>query len=62
MIMDKPTKGLADKGEGEFILNESGTSVSTDPVAPMIQQPQIQVIEEREENTEKKEPQEKPVK
>jgi hypothetical protein len=25
-------KGLADTQEGEFVLNESGTSVSTDPV------------------------------
>ena len=30
--MDKDkNKGLADNGEGEFILNESGTSVSIDP-------------------------------
>lgn len=28
--MSKKKKGLADSGEGEFILNESGTSVSTD--------------------------------
>lgn len=26
----KENKGLADNQEGEFILNESGTSVSTD--------------------------------
>ena len=30
--MDKNNKGLADTNEGEFILNESGTSVSVDPV------------------------------
>ena len=30
--MEKPKKGLADTEEGEFILNESGTSVSIDPV------------------------------
>lgn len=27
---NKNNKGLADNGEGEFILNESGTSVSID--------------------------------
>jgi hypothetical protein len=32
--MDKKPKGLADTGQGEFILNESGTSVSTDSVEP----------------------------
>ncbi len=30
--MEKAEKGLADAQEGEFILNESGTAVSTDPV------------------------------
>jgi len=30
--MEKAAKGLADTQEGEFILNESGTAVSTDPV------------------------------
>lgn len=30
--MDKSKKGLADTQEGEFILNESGTSVSVGPV------------------------------
>lgn len=30
--MEKNKKGLADAAEGEFILNESGTAVSTDPV------------------------------
>lgn len=30
--MEKTKKGLADTQEGEFILNESGTSVSVDPV------------------------------
>lgn len=28
--MDKKKKGLADNGEGDFILNESGTSVNVD--------------------------------
>ncbi len=28
--MDKKQKGLADTGDAEFILNESGTSVSID--------------------------------
>ena len=28
--MDKKKKGLADAGEGDFILNESGTSVNVD--------------------------------
>jgi hypothetical protein len=31
-FMEKNSKGLADAQEGEFILNESGTSVSIDPV------------------------------
>ncbi len=30
--MEKNSKGLADAQKGEFILNESGTTVSTDPV------------------------------
>lgn len=30
--MSKANKGLADADEGEFILNESGTSVSVDSV------------------------------
>jgi hypothetical protein len=30
--MDKNHKDLVDDQEGEFILNESGTSVSIDPV------------------------------
>jgi|GEM_PF-4383260 len=30
--MSKAKKGLTDTGDGEFILNESGTSVSTDHV------------------------------
>lgn len=30
--MEKNKKGLADAQEGEFILNESGTAISTDPV------------------------------
>ncbi len=30
--MDKKEKGLADMQEGEFILNESGTFISTDQV------------------------------
>lgn len=28
--MDKKKKGLADQGDGDFILNESGTSINTD--------------------------------
>jgi hypothetical protein len=28
--MAKKNKGLADQGDGDFILNESGTSVSVD--------------------------------
>lgn len=28
--MDKKKKGLVDRGDGDFILNESGTSVKTD--------------------------------
>lgn len=30
--MEKNSKGLADTQEGDFILNESGTTVSTDKV------------------------------
>ncbi|WP_018613542.1 hypothetical protein [Segetibacter koreensis] len=30
--MKKNSKGLADTQEGEFILNESGTAISTDSV------------------------------
>lgn len=30
--MNKKNQGLADNQDGEFILNESGTSVSTDQV------------------------------
>ncbi|HUQ67833.1 MAG TPA: hypothetical protein VM101_16840 [Flavitalea sp.] len=30
--MDKKKKSLVDQGDGEFILNESGTSVKTDHV------------------------------
>ena len=31
-MIEKKDKGLADAQEGEFILNETGTSVSTDQV------------------------------
>ncbi len=30
--MAKKNKGLADQGDGDFILNESGTSVTVDAV------------------------------
>ena len=30
--MDKKNKSLVDRGDGDFILNESGTSVKTDKV------------------------------
>lgn len=33
--MQKKKKGLADRGEGDFILNESGTSVNVDHVEGM---------------------------
>lgn len=33
--MSKSKKGLADEGKGDFILNESGTSVNTDHVNDM---------------------------
>jgi len=33
--MDKKQKGLADRGDGDFILNESGTSVNVDNVENM---------------------------
>jgi hypothetical protein len=32
LIMDNNNKGLADNQDGEIILNESGTSISTDVV------------------------------
>jgi hypothetical protein len=28
--MDKKKKGLADEGDGDFILNETGTSINVD--------------------------------
>ena len=30
--MDKKKKSLVDRGDGDFILNESGTSVKTDHI------------------------------
>lgn len=33
--MEKKKKGLADTGDGDFILNESGTSVTVDNVEGM---------------------------
>lgn len=30
--MDKKKKSLVDRGDGDFILNESGTSIKTDKV------------------------------
>jgi len=30
--MDKKKKSLVDRGDGDFILNESGTSIKTDHV------------------------------
>lgn len=33
--MDKKKKGLADTGDGDFILNESGTSINIDNVEGM---------------------------
>jgi hypothetical protein len=33
--MDKKKKGLADQGDGDFILNESGTSVNVGNVEGM---------------------------
>jgi hypothetical protein len=33
--MDKKNKGLADTGTGDFILNESGTSINVDDVENM---------------------------
>lgn len=33
--MEKKKKGLVDQGDGDFILNESGTSVKTDHVEGM---------------------------
>ena len=53
--MEKNKKGLADTQEGEFILNESGTAVSTDPVEgidiPATNEKEPDVEEDREQNS-----------
>jgi hypothetical protein len=52
--MSNIKKGLADTGNGEFILNESGTSVSTDKVEDnqglSLQSPWDEVKEKLKEN------------
>jgi len=54
--MEKNKKGLADAQEGEFILNESGTAVSTDPVEgldiPATDEKEPVVGEDKEQNSE----------
>ncbi len=40
--MDKKNKGLADNQNGEFILNESGTSVSN----PVVEEGEIEKFDE----------------
>lgn len=47
--MEKNNKGLADNHEGEFILNESGTSVSIDPVEG-VDVPENDVKKENDKN------------
>ena len=62
--MDKKNKGLVDRGEGDFILNESATSVkvdtvegtpkerSDDPAANNSEEPFIpEVADEQKDNT-----------
>lgn len=47
--MEKDKKGLADTQDGEFILNESGTAVSTDSVEGVdIPEPGEGKLEERD--------------
>lgn len=46
--MEKKNKGLVDNQDGEFILNESGTSVSTDQVEG------VDIPEPENENYDKK--------
>lgn len=45
LFMEKNEKGLADTQEGEFVLNESGTTVSTDLVegvdVPALNEPEL---------------------
>ena len=51
----KEQKGLADAQEGEFILNESGTTISTDPVegidVPALSDPLKYKEKDKEQNT-----------
>lgn len=54
--MEKNKKGLADAVEGEFILNESGTAVSTDPVEGI----DVPAANESESNGKKDKEQEMP--
>jgi hypothetical protein len=48
--MDKSKKGLADEGKGDFILNESGTSVNIDHVNDTTDQPQQQDEKKRKDD------------
>jgi len=54
LFMEK-NKGLADTQEGEFVLNESGTTVSTDPVEgidiPASDEPEVDVKKDNEPET-----------
>ena len=60
--MDKKNKGLADNQDGEFILNESGTSVSTDQVEGVdIPEPESEVKEVQEESRSSSGPEEKDI-
>lgn len=51
--MEKEKKGLADAEEGEFVLNESGTTVSTDLVegidTPAKKEPELNDKENNEQ-------------
>jgi hypothetical protein len=52
--MEKKNHGLADNQDGEFILNESGTSVSTDDVEGLGIPIKPNVIGDSKKDTEKK--------
>ncbi|MCW3113326.1 MAG: hypothetical protein JWR18_1722 [Segetibacter sp.] len=58
--MDKnKNKGLADNQEGEFILNESGTSVSIDPDIDFTEDEETSRSDDAEANEEDKQKVEK---
>lgn len=52
--MEKSKKGLADTQEGEFILNESGTSVSVDPFEEINSSDPLESTTNNEEESEQR--------